>query len=361
MALRYGQKNPLPPAVRVVRYGGPRYMALGDYFRMVWLVLTRFDLVIRVFREFESESAATRAKLTLRYLPLASLTGVNVIHIQWLGWVPDFHWLRKILNSPLVASARGSQVTVYPFTRPGYAEVIRKALRLTDACHLVSEDLRSAVLKLGADEAKLFVNYNGIDLDVFKPLPERQNDNVLNSLQLVSVGSLIWRKGYFFQIAVVQQLLRRNVKVKLTIVGDGTDREGLLYSCRALGVEEFVVFKGQLNEIEIANLLAQSDVYVSTSMAEGLPNSVVEAAASALPVVAFECEGIHEIVEHGVSGYVVPAGSIDEMVNFLEILLDHDSRTKVGQSARKRVEQRFNQQISVDKMIIEYQRLFNGG
>jgi glycosyltransferase involved in cell wall biosynthesis len=282
-----------------------------------------------------------------------------MVHVQWLGQVPNLYWLKSFYRVPIIASARGSQVTVYPHTKPGYGDMIRQALCVVDACHLVSNDLRKAVLALGADEKKLFINYNGIDLNRFKPTNQR--DSVDKTMRLISVGALIWRKGYVFQLTVLQQLLARNVPASLTIVGEGPDREGLIYMCKALGLKEYVILTGQLNESEIVERLTKSDAYLSTSLAEGLPNSVVEAAACGLPVVAFDCEGIREVVDHGVSGYVVGRGMIGEMAAFIEILQDGALRGRMGRYARQRMEDLFDQDKCVAEMIGHYQRMMHAG
>src|SRR5690606_37617684 len=113
-----------------------------------------------------------------------------------------------------------------------------------------------------------------------------------------------------YQLLSLKELLRNGLIVKLLLVGEGPDREGLLYTANKLGLSESVVFSGNVAEETVAKLLSQSDIYVSTSIAEGLPNSVVEAAASGLPIVAFACEGIREIVANGENGFVVPFGDI---------------------------------------------------
>lgn len=358
ICLGYRQGLKSIDSFQTIRYGDWRQMGLVEILGFVWLLLRYPFRFLYVYQSYRDRPASIRWRLILKYFPLACVRDVDLVHIQWLALAPDLVWLKSVYRVPVIASARGSQVTVYPFTQQGYAGFIQKALAVTDACHLVANDLRRSVLALGADQRKLFVNYNGIDLLRFKPTRREEKGK---ALLLISVGALIWRKGYMFQLFLLQQLIERNVSASLTIVGEGGDKSGLMYTSKVLGLLDHITFAGQLDETCVARLLAKSDVYISTSLAEGLPNSVVEAAACGLPVVAFACEGIREVVEHGVTGFVVEPGKIDEMVNYLVALQDETARSKMSQCARNRMELYFDQDKCVAEMIAHYQRIINAG
>lgn len=352
-ALGYGQLNNLPPEVEIVRYGNLGQMGLMDLFKFAIKIFFKPLVFFQIFKALEGRPFTTRIKLSICYFPVSILRSIHLIHVQWLGLVPDLFWLKTIYHAPLVASVRGSQVTVYPYVQQGYSDSMRKAFQLSDACHLVSNDLRVACLTLGAEPSKLFVNYNGINLERFNP-PVYKSPH--HRLRLVSVGALIWRKGYAFQILMIHHLQEAGINVSLTIVGSGNDLKGLLYTAKSLGVADSVSFVGQLSETEIANTLSTNDVYLSTSLAEGLPNSLVEAAASGLPIIAFDCEGVREVVEHEVSGFVVAPGQIEEAAHYVRQLTDESLRRALGANGRQRMERLFNQDVCVKEMIKHYQR-----
>lgn len=358
VALSYRQKELLPANVEIVRYGDLRQMGWVDALGFIVSVLLSPGRFARVFRVVPASKLSTRLKLAIRFFPLTRPKEIDVIHIQWLGHVPDLYWLKSFYNARMIASVRGSQVTVYPHSQPGFTQIIRNAFRLADSFHLVSHDLLGPSLALGAESKKLFVNYNGIDLFRFKPVPGL---NLHQGLKLISVGALMWRKAYYFQLLVVRQLIMSGSTVSLIIVGAGPDREGLKHTARVFGVEDAVSFTGQLPEAEVIAKLREADVYLSTSLAEGLPNSLVEAAACGLPIVAFACEGIREIVAHGATGYVVPAGDTDAMVQYVQRLQEETGRLEMGKCARTHIERYFNQDECVEEMIEHYKRIVNGG
>ena len=354
VALAYGQHHTLHNSIKIVRYGNLNQMRLVDVFDFMISVMVYPLRFARVLGLVSSGRLSTRLKLAVRFFPLSLVKNVTLIHVQWLGMVADVQWLKAILHAPMLASVRGSQVTVYPVTRPNYGALISRAFELTDACHLVSNDLKKPCMALGVLPEKLFVNYNGIDLERFKPNGQRKN---ASGITLISVGSLIWRKGYLFQLMILQQLRVSGLQVELHIIGSGIEAEGLTYTANTLGVADFVFFDGHLTESKIIERLQSADVYISTSMAEGLPNSLVEAAACGLPIVAFDCEGASEIISHGETGFIVDKGNTDQIITYLQQLEDGNLRTKMGRAARERIEKYFDEKQCTLEMMAIYHRL----
>lgn len=294
-----------------------------------------------------------RFKWGLKHLFLTNLRGSYIFHFQWLTFAAEFGWLKKLYPHPFVTSVRGSQLTIYPMTRPGYQGIIMNALMVSDLIHCVSKDLALRCLNLGVEESRIIVNYNGVNTLSFKPA-QRNRTGVFG---LVSVGSLIWRKGYLFQLLVVKRLLQFG-EVKLNIVGRGPDFEALQYWVDLLELRNNVKFYGSVSPTEIAEVLVKADCYISTSAAEGLANSVLEAAACGLPVIAFDCDGMHEIIKDGETGFVVPFGNLDKMVEkAVRLLKSPEMAYNFGLSARAHIEKNFDQQIWVKHMVNIYQSL----
>jgi glycosyltransferase involved in cell wall biosynthesis len=213
---------------------------------------------------------------------------------------------------------------VYPETRPGYKEQIIKAIHAVDAIHCVSQSIQQKCIDLGAPTETTFVNYNGIDTDFFQPVKKEWWQNRKDqTFRLISVGSLMWRKGIHYQLMVLKALLEQEYPVHLHIVGDGQDKEGLQYQALRLGVHRAITWEGHQTDTQIVQLLQTSDAYISTSAAEGLSNSVVEAAACGLPVLAFDCEGIEEVIQSGFTGFIVNYGNIGELCDATGYLIQN--------------------------------------
>jgi glycosyltransferase involved in cell wall biosynthesis len=312
-------------------------------------------LLLKMLRIRKQLPLAQRIKWAIKYLPLLRIKTPDVIHIQWLSSVPEMEWLKHFFSCPMVASARGSQVTVYPFTRPGYRETIERAIQQVDCIHCVSNDIANVCVELGAPKEKIRVNYNGIDLQKFFPAQAKAKST--DSFVLISVGAMMWRKGFVYQLQVLKRL-REKGDVKMLWIGEGPDREALQYQAIKLGVADHVTFAGKVKTDELPSRLNQADVYISTSAAEGLANSVVEASACGLPVVAFACEGMEEVLEDGVSGFILPFGDIEGLVAKIQLLMDKpELRIQMANAARQRMVEKFDEKKWVSHMIEIYKSI----
>jgi colanic acid/amylovoran biosynthesis glycosyltransferase len=161
--------------------------------------------------------------------------------------------------------------------------------------------------------------------------------------QLLYTGRLAVVKGLPILLQALAQLKRSYPDVLLTVVGDGSDRPSLEQMTRDLGLAENVDFVGYKSQTEVRQYMQKTDVFVLPSFAEGVPVSLMEAMAAGVPVVTTQIAGISELVENGVSGYLVPAGdpvSLAEKVGLL--LQDENLRSRFGTAGRAKVEQEFD-------------------
>lgn len=351
-----GVQLPEIPETHIIRIGGAAttfqkvigfIKAMCSPFAYIKLMATRTELGI-----------TQRLIWAAKYLPLVRIRNVDIIHFQWLPLLAEFAWLRHYYTCPFVGSARGSQVTIYPITRPGYKQKIQASIVLADYIHCVSKDIVAACERLGAPREKLFVNYNGIDLQKFKPQIDKDEHSIFT---IISVGALMWRKGYVYQLLAIKKLVASGKEVLLRIIGSGVDSEALVYTANVLGLKQYVEFVGQKNEDELQAVLATGNMYMSTSAAEGLANSVVEAMASGLPVVVFDCEGMNELIENSNNGFVVPFGDTDKLVEQITFLMEHAEKRRVmGEHARAFVEAKLDQTVWVQHMIVQYEGFKRG-
>lgn len=331
-------------------------------FYVCWallLLVLKFPANWKLWKILKGQSFYNRLKISLTAIKLVDLPRVDLIHLQWL--VPDerYIWLKAFYpNIPILLSVRGSQVTVNPKTNPLKKDLIALNFRSADVIHCVSKDLAEQCKALGASPEKLFVNYNGIDLERFTPDLSKDSHS---SLKIVSVGALIWRKGYIFQLQILYELMKRGVDATLHIVGSGEGLKGLMYMAHRLGVERIISFEGQQSEDFISQFLPSMDIFLATSAAEGLPNSLVEAAACGLPIVTFDCEGAKEIVDDGKTGYVIPYGDIQLAADKIVLLSDKKNLQQAGRNAREKVMKEFDEQLWVKRMIDHYQAIVKKG
>lgn len=133
--------------------------------------------------------------------------------------------------------------------------------------------------------------------------------------RLVSIGRLDVQKGQRILLQAVAQLRAEGVTVDLTLVGDGPLRASLEREAKRLGVEESVRFSGWLSAGKVLAQMERARALVMPSLAEGLPIVVMESLALGRPVIATEVGALSELVEPGVSGWLVPAAAVEPLAD----------------------------------------------
>jgi glycosyltransferase involved in cell wall biosynthesis len=143
--------------------------------------------------------------------------------------------------------------------------------------------------------------------------------------------------------------------VGLIIAGDGPLRSSIERLSSELKISDKVYLLGERHDIP--QVLKACDVFTLTSIAEGISNTILEAMASGLPVVATRVGGNPELVEHGISGYLVSARDVAALTAAYESYLnDPTLKDEHGRNARARTEQRF----SLERMASQYAQLYQG-
>lgn len=183
---------------------------------------------------------------------------------------------------------------------------------------------------------KLHIIHCGVD-------PERYADTKPPSgHRLLFVGRLAPVKGLPILLRALVPLIEDFEDLKLTVIGDGEGRKALEHQAQTAGLADHVDFVGYKNQTEVAEALAETDLFVLPSFAEGVPVVLMEAMAAARPVVTTQIAGVPELVEHGQSGLLVPPGDADALTRAIAaILADPDRAATMGATGRERVKAAF--------------------
>jgi len=247
--------------------------------------------------------------------------------------------LGKRLGLPVVVSARGTDINVYPSFR-----LIRPMLRwtLTHAAGAiaVSADLRNKVIALGIPEAKIQVIANGVDTARFHPLDAKSARKQLGLPEggpiAVSVGSLIESKGHHLLIASVAKLAAQFPKLRLYVIGEGVYRANLEELVREKQLQNKVFLPGNRPNEELPLWFSAADLSCLMSSREGWPNVVPEALACGTPVLATRAGGIPEILTSPELGMFVER-NVDSIAAGLEQALARAwNREEIARHARSR-------------------------
>jgi glycosyltransferase involved in cell wall biosynthesis len=164
-----------------------------------------------------------------------------------------------------------------------------------------------------------------------------------NGKRVAFVGRLDPVKGALLLIEAMATVLKVHPDATLTLAGDGPARAPAEARAAELGVADAVRFAGYLTQGQVANLLANSDMLVLPSFAEGLPVVYMEALASRIPVVASRVAGVQELVEDGITGYAVPPGDVQTLSDrIMRLMASPDAARAMGEAGRMAVEKGFD-------------------
>jgi glycosyltransferase involved in cell wall biosynthesis len=209
----------------------------------------------------------------------------------------------------------------------------------------ISESAQQRLLQAGIPQEKIRLIRNGIDLDRFRPAPVRAAEAPKT---ILFAGRLdpVKRPLLLLEIAAALVKLRAQRDFRVLVGGDGPEGETLRARLRKTGLESLFTLLGQVDDVP--TLLAESDVVVVPSRAEGIPLIVLEAFASARPVICSRVGAVEEVVDSS-TGILIDLGP-GEAVQFaaaIERLLgDPQLRQEIGNAGRRKVEAEYNRERS---------------
>jgi glycosyltransferase involved in cell wall biosynthesis len=246
---------------------------------------------------------------------------------------------------------------------PLYYFVDRCTLRFYERVICVSPDLHAACLRAGVRQSRCSTLDNAIETDFYERKRSAAQAKAHlgyspDTLLIGGIGRLSAEKGFDRLIQATQQLCSRHPSVELAILGEGPERHRLLQQIDDSGLANRVRLVGHCDDVR--PWLEAFDVFVLSSLREGLPNVVLEAMALETPVVATRVAGLPGLVENGVNGLLVAPADVAGLARAIDELLTNDeNRACVARSGRRTIVERFDFRSRMDKMRDIYDELLS--
>lgn len=263
--------------------------------------------------------------------------------------------------------------------------LLRKVTRPLIAHYVaVSQDLKQWLIDtIGASENKVSQIYNGVDLKAFNgvnsgagdpaiirevseqlDLGAEDNQGKKNAIIIGTVGRLTAVKDQktLLQAVASARVLDADLgnRLRLIIVGDGVLKEELMQLSKSLHIDDITWFPGDRNDV--ANLLQALDIFVLPSLMEGISNTLLEAMASNLPVIATHVGGTPEIINNNVQGILISPQDVDALrESILDLARHSDKRLMLGTQGRKTVEKYFTWDNTIDAYSQVYSTVLSQG
>jgi len=292
--------------------------------------------------------------------PIVQEERVALLHVHDGRLAPSFLSLARDLDLPLVTTFLGRDVSAH-LDDAGYRVALQQLFDAGTLFTVMSQAMARQVERLGCPATKIRVIPHGIPLNRFPFAPRRAPAQ--GPVILLTAGRLIPKKGPEVLAQAFVRLCEQGHDVMLRVIGDGEQRPWMAAIFTGAGVSKRVQFLGWQPPETVAAEMAGAHLFSLPSHvgpdgdAEGVPNVLKEAMASGMPVVSTRHAGIPELVEDGISGYLVPEGDVEALADRLERLLNEPERWEaMGQAGRTTIEAGYSLDSVVNRLETEVYR-----
>jgi glycosyltransferase involved in cell wall biosynthesis len=229
---------------------------------------------------------------------------------------------------------------------------------LCDTLIAISEGIREVLIAAGVPAERVICVPSAVDTDRYRPNGDRawfrgEFGLAENHTAIGMIAQLIPRKGHSILFEALPPVLAEHPDTRVLIFGKGPLEAELRQAAKARGLEQAVRFEGFRGDLE--RVIPCLDLVVHPALMEGLGVSLLEAAASGVPIVASRAGGIPEAVEYGVNGYLIEPGNGKALSGILIDLLGHpEARRELGAAGRRLAVERF----SIERMVAGNHRVY---
>ena len=298
-------------------------------------------------------------------LAVLSETRAQLLHIYFGQIAVHLLPLIRAWKNPSIVSFHGADVMV-DMNKPAYREATLQMLEAVKLVLVRSESLRRALVDLGCDPAKVELQRTGIPLEQF-PFRERSVPEN-GEWRFVQAGRLIEKKGLPVTLRAFAIFVQQYPNATLTIAGEGPLLDELQRIACELNIAEHVSFTGFVSQEQLREIYYRSHIFLHPSQTghdgnqEGIPNSMLEAMATGLPVLATRHGGIPEAIENGVSGVLVPERDHEALAKaLLDAAKDPDFLSRIARTGAEAIRKNFDLSTQAQRLEEIYWRVIGRG
>ncbi len=289
----------------------------------------------------------------------------DVIHSH--GYKPNILlslFPKFIRRTPLIATAHGWTNTKKMSKLALYEWFDVKMLKYKDAVVVVNKQMiyNSKFVSANIDKSKLYVVDNGINTTAQLHQPrDCDNRNMIESFTrdtftIGSIGRLSMEKDYNNLLHSIKILRDAEYDVKLVLIGDGPLYDDLKQQAVRLGLSEYVLFTGYIADAK--KYLRFFDVYVISSLTEGMPITLLEAMQNRIPVVSTNVGGIADVLHHDKTGILVPPNDTEKLSAGIEHIIKNPEIAKLfSDRAAVQIEKKYSSQAMASSYQLIYEKV----
>lgn len=265
-------------------------------------------------------------------------------------------FIAMLLRIPYIVSLRGSDV---PFYNPRFSRLdtlffsrLSSVIWKHASMVIANSSMLKALAMKTAPDQQIEIIYNGVDTVEFQP--KAHSDD--RPFTIVSTARLIYRKGLSYLIDGVHIFKKNNpdTAIQVLLAGDGNMRSELEEKVQSLGLSDSVQFLGRKNHEELAEVYASGDLFILPSLSEGMSNSLLEAMASGLAIIATDTGGTSELITEDI-GSIIKVQDSTDIANKIQKYIDSPELLQSSKiQSRKAAES-----MSWDNVAAEYKNYYD--
>ncbi len=270
----------------------------------------------------------------------------------------------RLTDAVLTVIFHGYDISQLPKEREAgfYGTLFKTA----DHIFSINEYYLEKLKELGAPMDRVSVFHMSVDCNEFSFAPRSRPSE--GTIECVSVGRMTEKKGHVYLVNAFAQIIKQrpDLDIRLHLIGDGQLYEEIRSLVHGLGLQDKILLHGGLQHGDVAQFLKRSHILVlpsvtaSTGDMEGIPVVLMEAMAMGIPVVSSYHSGIPELIEDGVSGFLVAERDDTGLAEKILYLIDHPELwTSLTEAARRKVEDGFNRQKQSQLLLNSFQNILN--
>jgi len=261
--------------------------------------------------------------------------------------------LRRLGSPPLVITNHGliSQ-TVPMWVHKIYIPTIAKwTFKSADKIICYTENEKSFLVHLGIDSDKIVFIHNGTDTDIFSPCKKEKNNN-----QILWIGRFTPGKGVKYLINAFNILVKKYPDFKLLMIGNGPLKNNIKQKIQDLNLGKNIILKEFVPNSKLPAIYCDSDVFVLSSLNEGVPRTVLEAMSCGVPIVCTNLPQLVSVVEG--CGLLVPVEDSQALAEGIsKIISDKELARKLGENGRTKVVESYSWEDTVKNTVQLYEEL----
>lgn len=327
---------------------------------LYWLVRAPYRFKIAYVKSRQSPHLDRCFWVAARIARNLGRSSDTVIHVHFAGVACQVaNYVSQLTGIPFVVCTHAYDI----FSSPpeNYPDLADTAARVVT---ISKYNKRYLVEKHDIPEDRIEVVHCGISSEwAIRPVCDVSGASIRQRpVELVTVGRLVEKKGHEYLVKACAVLRDSGLPFRLTIVGEGSCRRRLESLIRKMALNDQVRLVGEQSSAGVHQILDNADLFVMPSLSEGIPVAIMEAMAAGIPVIATDITGVSELVEHGVTGWLTEAASVEGLVEVIRHVLDNAvERDRCVEVAHDRVRREFDAETNYRRTVAVWQSALQFG